>query len=73
MERANQALCHLLCLSEYNRDDVSNIHDNTEMFNEVMAMLASVKARLIKHTQLTCSAAEQVGGRVVNNIELPTK
>ena len=43
------------------------------MFNEVMAMLASVKARLMKHAQITCSASDQVGGRVVDKLEFPTE
>ena len=53
--RADTALCHLLCLCGYTSD--TNLKQNKECFNVVSTLISSVKARLMKHCELTSQEA----------------
>ena len=54
------ALCHLLCLAGYDKEDVANMERNSDIFEEIMSLIGSIKAQLMKHTLLTKSSAMQL-------------
>ena len=54
-ERSEKALMHILCIVRF--DHKTELKGNKECFNGVLALITSVKARLIKHTRLTVEKA----------------
>ena len=54
-ERSEKALMHMLCIAGF--DHKTELKGNKEYFNDVLILLTSVKARLIKHTRLTVEEA----------------
>ena len=53
--RADTALCHLLCLCGYPSN--TNLKQSKECLNVVSTLISSVKARLMKHCELTLQEA----------------
>ena len=70
--RSDITLCHLLCLAGYSKEDVANSQGNSELFEDITNLIGSAKARLIKHTGLTCSNASRLNSsRDVNDLAPP--
>ena len=64
-ERVDTALCQLLCISGVQPDE--NLEKNKYVFDEVMDLLSSLKARLIHKTKLTVTSS----AREVESVPIP--
>lgn len=69
--RSDLTLCHLLCLAGYDEEDINDINNNSEIFEEVMSLISSAKARLMKHTGLTSSSSSRLSSNLVDELEPP--